>query len=252
MVFAKKKWGQNFLVDNNLLEKIIKTINIKDTEHVLEIGPGQGALSEKLVDVANSLSMVEIDPDLIERLKVHEKLSGLKIINQDILKVDLESLSIDSPVVVGNIPYNITSPIIFWLIDHFNHWDRAYLMVQKEVAQRLTAEIGTKDYSRVTVMTSLFFDIEICFFISPNVFLPKPKVQSAFISIKKRSDFDQKNVNVKKFSQVVRMAFNQRRKMLRNSLSTLIIDSDKCNIDFTRRPEQLTVDEFIDISNNII
>tara|TARA_B100001250_G_scaffold109210_1_gene92220 strand:+ start:492 stop:1250 length:759 start_codon:yes stop_codon:yes gene_type:complete len=252
MVFAKKKWGQNFLVDNNLLEKIIKTINIKDTEHVLEIGPGQGALSEKLVDVANSLSMVEIDPDLIERLKVHEKLSGLKIINQDILKVDLESLSIDSPVVVGNIPYNITSPIIFWLIDHFNHWDRAYLMVQKEVAQRLTAEIGTKDYSRVTVMTSLFFDIEICFFISPNVFLPKPKVQSAFISIKKRADFDQKNVNVKKFSQVVRMAFNQRRKMLRNSLSTLIIDSDKCNIDFTRRPEQLTVDEFIDISNNII
>ena len=252
MVFAKKKWGQNFLVDNNLLEKIIKTINIKDTEHVLEIGPGQGALSEKLVEVAKSLSMVEIDPDLIERLKVHEKLSGLTIINQDILKVDLESLSIDSPVVVGNIPYNITSPIIFWLIDHFDHWDRAYLMVQKEVAQRLTASIGTKDYSRVTVMTSLFFDIEICFSISPNVFLPKPKVQSAFISITKRSDFDQKNVNVKKFSQVVRMAFNQRRKMLRNSLSTLTIDSDKCNIDFTRRPEQLTVDEFIDISNNII
>ena len=252
MVFAKKKWGQNFLVDNNLLEKIIKTINIKDTEHVLEIGPGQGALSEKLVDVAKSLSMVEIDPDLIERLKVHEKLSGLTIINQDILKVDLESLSIDSPVVVGNIPYNITSPIIFWLIDHFDHWNRAYLMVQKEVAQRLTATIGTKDYSRVTVMTSLFFDIEICFSISPNVFLPKPKVQSAFISITKRSDFDQKNVNVKKFSQVVRMAFNQRRKMLRNSLSTLTINSDKCNIDFTRRPEQLTVDEFIDISNNII
>ena len=252
MVFAKKKWGQNFLVDNNLLEKIIKTINIKDTENVLEIGPGQGALSEKLVDVAKSLSMVEIDPDLIERLKVHDKLSGLTIINQDILKVDLESLSIDSPVVVGNIPYNITSPIIFWLIDHFDHWDRAYLMVQKEVAQRLTASIGTKDYSRVTVMTSLFFDIEICFSISPNVFLPKPKVQSAFISITKRSDFDQKNVNVKKFSQVVRMAFNQRRKMLRNSLSTLTINSDKCNIDFTRRPEQLTVDEFIDISNNII
>ena len=252
MVFAKKKWGQNFLVDNNLLEKIIKTINIKDTEHVLEIGPGQGALSEKLVEVAKSLSMVEIDPDLIERLKVHEKLSGLTIINQDILKVDLESLSIDSPVVVGNIPYNITSPIIFWLIDHFDHWNRAYLMVQKEVAQRLTATIGTKDYSRVTVMTSLFFNIEICFSISPNVFLPKPKVQSAFISITKRSDFDQKNVNVKKFSQVVRMAFSQRRKMLRNSLSTLTINSDKCNIDFTRRPEQLTVDEFIDISNNII
>ena len=185
-------------------------------------------------------------------LEVHEKLSGLKIINQDILKVDLDSLEIDSPVVVGNIPYNITSPIIFWLIDHLDSWDRAYLMVQKEVAQRLTGKIGTKDYSRVTVMTRLFFDIKICFSISPNVFIPRPKVQSAFISIEKRSDFNKNDVNIKKFSQVVRMAFNQRRKMLRNSLSTLNIDLDVCKVDFKRRPEQLTVSEFIDISNNII
>ncbi|HIF30053.1 MAG: 16S rRNA (adenine(1518)-N(6)/adenine(1519)-N(6))-dimethyltransferase RsmA [bacterium] len=252
MVFAKKKWGQNFLVDNNLLDKIIKTIDITTEENVLEIGPGQGALSEKLVDVAKSLSMVEIDPDLIKILEVHKKLSGLKIINQDILKVDLDSLEIDSPVVIGNIPYNITSPIIFWLIDHLDSWDRAYLMVQKEVAQRLTGKIGTKDYSRVTVMTRLFFDIKICFSISPNVFIPRPKVQSAFISIEKRSDFNKNDVNVKKFSQVVRMAFNQRRKMLRNSLSTLNIDLDVCKVDFKRRPEQLTVSEFIDISNNII
>jgi 16S rRNA (adenine1518-N6/adenine1519-N6)-dimethyltransferase len=252
MVFAKKKWGQNFLVDNNLLDKIIKTINITDNENVLEIGPGQGALSEKLVDVAKSLSMVEIDPDLIKILEVHEKLSGLKIINQDILKVDLNSLKINSPVVVGNIPYNITSPIIFWLIDHIDSWDRAYLMVQKEVAQRLTGKIGTKDYSRVTVMTGLFFDIKICFSISPNVFIPRPKVQSAFISIEKRSGFNKSDIDIKKFSQIVRMAFNQRRKMLRNSLSTLDIDLDTCKIDFKRRPEQLTVDEFIDISNNII
>ena len=252
MVFAKKKWGQNFLVDNNLLDKIIKTIDIDPEENVLEIGPGHGALSEKLVDVAKSLSMVEIDPDLIKILEVHEKLLGLKIINQDILKVDLDSLKIDSPVVVGNIPYNITSPIIFWLIDHLESWDRAYLMVQKEVAQRLTGKIGTKDYSRVTVMTGLFFDIKICFSISPNVFIPRPKVQSAFISIEKRSDFNKDDVDVKKFTQVVRMAFNQRRKMLRNSLSALDIDLDSCKIDFKRRPEQLSVSEFIDISKNII
>ncbi|MBT5490708.1 MAG: ribosomal RNA small subunit methyltransferase A [Candidatus Marinimicrobia bacterium] len=251
-MFAKKKWGQNFLVDNNLLDKIIKTIDIDPEENVLEIGPGHGALSEKLVDVAKSLSMVEIDPDLIKILEVHEKLLGLKIINQDILKVDLDSLKIDSPVVVGNIPYNITSPIIFWLIEHLESWDRAYLMVQKEVAQRLTGKIGTKDYSRVTVMTGLFFDIKICFSISPNVFIPRPKVQSAFISIEKRSDFNKDDVDVKKFSQVVRMAFNQRRKMLRNSLSALDIDLDSCKIDFKRRPEQLSVSEFIDISKNII
>ena len=162
MVFAKKKWGQNFLVDNNLLEKIINNVKIDSNENVLEIGPGQGALSEKLVGICNELHMVEIDRDLIAILKQHNKLSQAEIINQDILKIDLPTLDIENPVVVGNIPYNITSPIVFWLIKHLASWNRAYLMVQKELAQRLTAKIGTKDYSRLTVMTSLYFDIKIC------------------------------------------------------------------------------------------
>ncbi len=252
MVFAKKKWGQNFLVDNNLLEKIINNVKIDSNENVLEIGPGQGALSEKLVGICNKLHMVEIDRDLIAILKQHNKLSQAEIINQDILKVDLPTLDIENPVVVGNIPYNITSPIVFWLIKHLASWNRAYLMVQKELAQRLTAKIGTKDYSRLTVMTSLYFDIKICFLISPNVFLPKPKVQSAFIEIIKKEDSSHHDINLKSFDQVVRMAFNQRRKMLRNSLSSLNIDIKNCGIDFTERPEQLSVEDFIEISNNII
>ena len=252
MVFAKKKWGQNFLVDNNLLEKIINNIKIDSNENVLEIGPGQGALSEKLVGICNKLHMVEIDRDLIAILKQHNKLSQAEIINQDILKIDLPTLDIENPVVVGNIPYNITSPIVFWLIKYLASWNRAYLMVQKELAQRLTAKIGTKDYSRLTVMTSLYFDIKICFLISPNVFLPKPKVQSAFIEIIKKENSSHHNINLKSFDQVVRMAFNQRRKMLRNSLSSLNIDIKNCGIDFTERPEQLSVEDFIEISNNII
>ncbi|GIT09916.1 MAG: ribosomal RNA small subunit methyltransferase A [Candidatus Neomarinimicrobiota bacterium] len=252
MVFAKKKWGQNFLVDNNLLEKIINNVKIDSNENVLEIGPGQGALSEKLVGICNELHMVEIDRDLIAILKQHNKLSQAEIINQDILKVDLPALDIENPVVVGNIPYNITSPIVFWLIKYLASWNRAYLMVQKELAQRLTAKIGTKDYSRLTVMTSLYFDIKICFLISPNVFLPKPKVQSAFIEIIKKENSSHHNINLKSFDQVVRMAFNQRRKMLRNSLSSLNIDIKNCGIDFTERPEQLSVEDFIEISNNII
>ena len=252
MVFAKKKWGQNFLVDNNLLEKIINNVKIDSNENVLEIGPGQGALSEKLVGICNELHMVEIDRDLIAILKQHNKLSQAEIINQDILKVDLPALDIENPVVVGNIPYNITSPIVFWLIKHLASWNRAYLMVQKELAQRLTAKIGTKDYSRLTVMTSLYFDIKICFLISPNVFLPKPKVQSAFIEIIKKENSSHHDINLKSFDQVVRMAFNQRRKMLRNSLSSLNIDIKNCGIDFTERPEQLSVEDFIEISNNII
>ena len=147
MVFAKKKWGQNFLVDNNLLNKIVKTVNIASDENILEIGPGQGALSEKLVDICNELHMVEIDRDLIAILNQHDKLSQTNIINQDILKFNLSSLGLNNLIVIGNIPYNITSPIIFWLVEHFNSWDRAYLMVQKELAERLTAKIGTKDYS---------------------------------------------------------------------------------------------------------
>ena len=252
MVFAKKKWGQNFLVDNNLLEKIINNVKIDSNENVLEIGPGQGALSEKLVGICNELHMVEIDRDLIAILKQHNKLSQAEIINQDILKVDLPTLDIENPVVIGNIPYNITSPIVFWLIKYLASWNRAYLMVQKELAQRLTAKIGTKDYSRLTVMTSLYFDIKICFLISPNVFLPKPKVQSAFIEIIKKENSSHHNINLKSFDQVVRMAFNQRRKMLRNSLSSLNIDIKNCGIDFTERPEQLSVEDFIEISNNII
>ena len=252
MVFAKKKWGHNFLVANNLLEKIINNVKIDSNENVLEIGPGQGALSEKLVGICNELHMVEIDRDLIAILKQHNKLSQAEIINQDILKVDLPTLDIENPVVIGNIPYNITSPIVFWLIKHLASWNRAYLMVQKELAQRLTAKIGTKDYSRLTVMTSLYFDIKICFLISPNVFLPKPKVQSAFIEIIKKEDSSHHDINLKSFDQVVRMAFNQRRKMLRNSLSSLNIDIKNCGIDFTERPEQLSVEDFIQISNNII
>ena len=252
MVFAKKKWGQNFLVDNNLLEKIINNVKIDSNKNVLEIGPGQGALSEKLVGICNELHMVEIDRDLIAILKQHHKLSQAEIINQDILKVDLSTLNIKNPVVIGNIPYNITSPIVFWLIKYLASWNRAYLMVQKELAQRLTAKIGTKDYSRLTVMTSLYFDIKICFLISPNVFLPKPKVQSAFIEIIKKENSSHHDINLKSFDQVVRMAFNQRRKMLRNSLSSLNIDIKNCGIDFTERPEQLSVEDFIEISNNII
>ncbi len=120
MVFAKKKWGQNFLVDNNLLNKIVKTVNIASDENILEIGPGQGALSEKLVDICNELHMVEIDRDLITILNQHDKLSKTNIINQDILKFNLSSLGLNNLIVIGNIPYNITSPIIFWLVEHFN------------------------------------------------------------------------------------------------------------------------------------
>ena len=147
MVFAKKKWGQNFLVDNNLLEKIIKTIDIKKDDEILEIGPGHGALSEKIIQKTKTLKMVEIDPELIQVIGQNPLLSQFEIFNQDILKTNLQELGLNNPKVIGNIPYNITSPIIFWLIDYLPYWRESYLMVQKEVAQRLIADIGTKAVS---------------------------------------------------------------------------------------------------------
>ena len=122
MVFAKKKWGQNFLVDNNLLEKIIKTIDISKDDEILEIGPGHGALSEKIIQKTKALKMVEIDPELIKVIGQNPLLSSFEIFNQDILKTNLNELGLNSPKVIGNIPYNISSPIIFWLIEHLPYW----------------------------------------------------------------------------------------------------------------------------------
>jgi 16S rRNA (adenine1518-N6/adenine1519-N6)-dimethyltransferase len=185
--FAKKKWGQNFLIDPNLLRKIIRTIGINRKDNVLEIGPGEGVLTERILPIVNGLAVIEIDPILVEHLRMLESIKGCQIIHGDVLWLELKTLPINKPVkVIGNIPYNITSPILFWLIKQREDWSEAYLMVQKEVATRLTGQVGTKSYGRLTVMTGAFLDIEKCFNIPPEVFVPRPKVDSAFIKITKK------------------------------------------------------------------
>lgn len=247
MIYAKKKWGQNFLVDQNLLEKICNTCSIKKNDEVLEIGPGQGALSEKILQITKNLTLVEIDPELISSLKENQLFNDIKILNQDILNTNLKELSPNGQlVVIGNIPYNITSPIIFWLIDYKTNWKKSYLMVQKEYADRLIAKPKTKTYSRITVMTNLHFNIRRCFNISPNVFHPRPKVNSSFIEIEKREISS--DIDLKKYSQIARLAFNQRRKMLRNSLSTLLNEKNLQEFDFTKRPEDLLVEDYVFLS----
>ncbi len=208
----RKKWGQNFLVDTNLLNKIANTINPEPDNCILEIGPGEGALSEKIFPVV----------------------------------FNIDELPISNPIrVIGNIPYNITSPIIFWLIEQLDYWDDAYLMVQKEVANRLTAKRSTKSYGRLTVVVGAYLDIKLKFKIPPDVFIPKPKVESAFIHLTKKQKPLIDDENYIKFNKIVSNAFNQRRKMLKNSMKHWNF-SDKIikNIDFTRRPETLSIKEF--------
>lgn len=247
--YAKKKWGQNFLIDPNLLRKIIRTISLNEKDNILEIGPGEGILTERILPVVNGLAVIEIDPLLVEYLRSLDSITGCHIIHGDVLWFELKRLPIGKPVkVVGNIPYNITSPILFWLIEQRRHWSEAYLMVQKEVASRLTGKIGTKSYGRFTVMTGAFLDIEKCFNIPPEVFIPRPKVDSAFIKITKKVNPIINDEQFDKFGILVKAAFSKRRKMLQNSLSGFdISQSVKDKIDFTRRPETLSIAEFAEL-----
>ena len=242
----RKKWGQNFLTDSNLLDRIVRTVEPQENNNFLEIGPGDGSLTELIFPKVKKMVVVEIDPLLIKHLSIRSDLDGLHIIHGDILLQDIEDLPIEEPVrIVGNIPYNITSSIIFWLIEQLDFWDDAFIMMQKEVAQRLTANIGTKQYSRISVVVGAYLDMEMCFKIPPDVFIPKPKVESAIIRFTKKSSPIVADNQYVKFNKIVKMAFSKRRKMLRNSLNDFDIPvSIQEEIDFTRRPETLSIEEF--------
>lgn len=242
----RKKWGQNFLVDNNLLDKIVSTVDPQLNDHILEIGPGKGVLSEKILPQVKEMLAIEIDPLLVDHLNKQKNLKELNVIQGDILVNNIRDLPITSPVrVIGNIPYNITSPIIFWLIEQLDYWDDAFVMVQKEVAQRLTAKVSTKAYGRLTVVVGAYLNVDYRFTIPPDVFIPKPKVDSAFIWLTKKKQPLIKDEDYVKFKKIVAAAFNQRRKMLRNSMKSWDFSKlVKENIDFSRRPESLSIEEF--------
>ena len=242
----RKKWGQNFLIDPNIVKKIYRTIGPIDSDNILEIGPGEGVLTKIILPEVNKMVSIEIDPVLVNKLNNSNRLKKLKVVNKDILKTNIYDLNIDNPVrVIGNIPYNITSQIIFWLIEQLDYWSDAFIMVQKEVAHRLIAKVGTKEYSRLTVVIGAYLDVDYCFTIPPTVFIPKPKVDSAFIRFTKKRNALIEDHKYIRFNKLVRAAFNQRRKMLRNSLGSWdISDQVKEKINFSRRPETLTVQEF--------
>ena len=242
----RRKWGQNFLSDSNLIDRIVRILNLKKNDSILEIGPGDGLLTEKIFSKVKEMAIVEIDPLLVKHLSIRSDLAGINIIHGDILMQDIDEIPIKNPVrVIGNIPYNITSSIIFWLIEQLDYWEDVHIMLQKEVAERLVAKVGTKQYSRLTVIVGVYINIELCFKIAPDVFYPKPKVESAIVRMTKKKHPIISDSEFLRFNQVVKAAFSKRRKMLRNSLSGFdISEKVKKEIDFTRRPETLSIDEF--------
>ena len=242
---ARKRFGQNFLIDERIIERIIAAIAAKKEDTVLEIGPGQGALTLPLLEQLNQLHVIEIDRDLIARLQDMNN-DKLIIHQSDALKFDLTTLP-ENLRVVGNLPYNISSPILFYLLDNRTRVKDMTFMLQKEVVERMVAKHGSKTYGRLSVMMQAFFELELLFIVPPESFDPPPKVESAIVYLKPLQQTIISNITT--FEMIVKKAFSQRRKTLRNCLKSLI-NQTQTSIDVTLRAEMLSVDDFIQLTQD--
>lgn len=250
-VRAKKSLGQHFLTDLNIAEKIVNSIDGFSQKTVLEIGPGTGvltALLSKKEDI--NLYAIEIDTEAYEYLQKAYPELGDKLILKNILKFDLKELFSDPMTIIGNFPYNISSQIFFKVLENRDLVLDVVCMIQKEVADRIKASHGNKTYGILSVFLQAFYDIDYLFTVGPKVFNPPPKVNSAVIHLKRNN---RKNLgcNEELFFRIVKLGFNQRRKTLRNSLKSILLDLPTDNEIFGQRPEQLNVEEFIYLTNLI-
>ena len=257
-IHMSKHLGQNFLIDNNIVEGIVEAANIEATDRVLEIGPGIGTLTQALAKTGAAITCVELDKRLPEVLAhTLEAYDNVTIIQGDILKVNIPEIMGDKPFkVVANLPYYITTPIIMALLEKHLPITDIVVMVQKEVAQRMVAEPGNKTYGALSVAVQYYTEPEIILDVPPSAFMPKPEVDSLVIDCKVRQTPPVDLIDQKLFFRVVKAGFGQRRKTLNNALKTLGIDKqiiatalNEANIDPTRRGETLSIEEFATLSN---
>ncbi len=255
----RRRWGQNFLIDKNIARKIAAAAFTSPPPRlIIEIGPGTGALTDLLLKETDPYIGVEVDPKLSQQLleKFSEK-SNFSLIQQDFLKTELSPLLQNhpglNPVIVGNIPYNITTPILFKLFDHADELDGAILMMQKEVGERLIAVPSTKQYGLLAINSQLFAEVEKLTTVPAHLFSPKPKVDSVVIQLRFKKGVKASFSDFNLFRKVLRHCFQHRRKMLRKSLSMLFSSADlrKLNIDLTQRPEQLSIQSWKELSEVI-
>ena len=250
-VRAKKHLGQHFLRDLEVARRIAASLPLDGRTSVLEIGPGTGVLTQFLLENPDiDLTAVELDSESVVYL--HQHFPQLKVVEADFLKMDLKSLFSDKFCVIGNLPYNISSQIFFKMLDNKNQIPCLVGMIQKEVAERMAAKEGNKTYGILSVLMQAYYSIDYLFTVHEHVFDPPPKVKSAVIRLT-RNDVSRINCDEKLFKTVVKTAFNQRRKQMRNSLKPLIAKENPVFADpiFDKRPEQLSVDAFIELTNMI-
>ncbi|MDH5409246.1 MAG: 16S rRNA (adenine(1518)-N(6)/adenine(1519)-N(6))-dimethyltransferase RsmA [Gammaproteobacteria bacterium] len=248
----RKRFGQNFLHDQNIIHQIINHISPQLSDHIVEIGPGQGAITSSLVASAGKIDVIELDRDLIPRLE--QKFSSveqLTIHQADALKFDFCQLTENKIRVVGNLPYNISTPLLFHLMNQSNCITDMHFMLQKEVVDRITASPGTKQYGRLTIMLNYYCQSEKLMTIGPGAFNPPPKVDSAIIRLIPHSTPPVQIHDLDLFSEIITQAFSQRRKTIRNSVKSWLDQSqiESLSIDPGLRPEQLNLNQFADLAN---
>ena len=257
-VHPKKSLGQNFLTDENIARKIISSLDLKSDDCVLEIGSGTGVLTKYLVQNEARVIGVEIDKNLVQQLqKQFGAATNFLLYSDDILEISFEEILTGDQrwKAVANLPYHITSPVLFKLFENRLLFESAILMVQKEVAQRIVAKPFNKDYGILSVFSQFYAEPKILFDVSKHVFFPKPEVISAVIRFEFNKPAMFSEGEEKVLRQVVKGCFNQRRKMLRNSLLAipdLVFDINKIHFDLTQRPEQLSVSDFIELTKQIV
>ncbi|MDB3937566.1 16S rRNA (adenine(1518)-N(6)/adenine(1519)-N(6))-dimethyltransferase RsmA [Flavobacteriaceae bacterium] len=250
-VKPKKYLGQHFLNDENIAKKVVDSLSLSNYLNVLEIGPGTGVLTKYLIKKNINLKLVEIDNESVEFLKTHLSIDPLIILQHDFLKLDLSNIFTENFAIIGNFPYNISTQIIFKVLEYKNSVPELIGMFQKEVAERICEKKGSKKYGILSVLTQTYYDTKYLFSVPASVFTPPPKVVSAVIRLVRKEQIDI-NYNEKLFFKVVKLSFQQRRKTLRNSLKSFNL-SDILREDaiFDLRPEQLSVRDFIYITDLI-
>lgn len=255
MLPPKKSLGQNFLRDENVARNIIDSLHLRADDVVVEIGPGQGALTKYLAARCTKLVAIEVDERAI-RLLSETFADNIELVHADVLTVSLRALFLKEKRrlrVVGNIPYHITSEILFWLFDQHDAIEDATLMVQLEVARRFIAQTETKDYGILTVLLAYYTEPSLLFKVSRNSFFPRPEVDSAIVRLQFREKLRQCDREL--LTAVVRSTFGKRRKTLRNGLRYMGFDSahlDSVPFDLTKRPEELALDEFLNLTELLV
>ena len=247
---ARKRFGQNFLVDGGIINAIVSAIDPQRGDTVVEIGPGLGAITEPLLARLDHLHVVEIDRDLIARLKKQHPPARMTIHEGDALAFDFASIGRNLRL-VGNLPYNISTPLLFHLAAYVGIVRDMHFMLQKEVVERMVAVPGNSDFSRISVMLQYRFHLEWLIDVPPESFDPPPKVQSAVVRLIPRDVAELNARSQEKLSQVVQTAFSQRRKMLRNTLKSTLSDAGfaELGIDPTCRAEDVSVADYVRIAN---